>query len=124
MGIKFTWVKAITCSALFSLTDAQADIRMPDKITRLVTTDTHRLRFCFFVFIGTISLYASQAFLVALLWCFGDVEYLPKHHNKNYLQPSMEEDSPRASIDPKNDGESTFVRSIQRPRHQHKAQRL
>ena len=34
------------------------------------------------------------------------------------------EDYPRASTDPKNDGESTFVRSIQRPRRQHIAQQL
>jgi hypothetical protein len=33
---------------------------------------------------------------MTLLWCFGDVECLPKHHNENYMRPFM--DNPTASV--------------------------
>jgi len=38
---------------------------------------------------------------MTLLWCFGDVECLPKHHNENYMRPFMDNptaDNPTASV--------------------------
>jgi hypothetical protein len=74
---------------------------MAEKITRLTTLYTLCRVYGFFVFIITISLYTFQAFLVALLWCFGNHSTSPKHHNKNYMQPFMENptaDNPTASV--------------------------